>query len=1072
MAFEAGEVRVRITGDTTGLSNSLTRAEASLRASGQRLRQQGQQITTGLTLPLIALGGAFGRTAAQFETEMVKINTLVGVAPDIVNQWRQSILELAPAVGRGPRELARALFVVTSAGQRGAEALEIVESAAKAAAIGLGDTTDIARAVTAAVNAYGQAGLTAARATDVMVATVREGNLEASDLAGTLGRVIGIASQVGITFEEVGGFIATFTRLGVRADEAVTSLRGIMNAVLKPSQDAREAFEEAGVPLDEFRRKIREDGLAAALLDLVAGLNGNTEALARIIPNVRALAGVLGTAGAQGEQFRQIVESIEDSMGILDEGFATVQSTLAQTFAEFKAKAEVAAISIGDRMAPALDRLLTAAGPVINILGGIIQAFSFLPGPIRGAALALTVLAAAIGPVMFLFGNLKLAAAGLIGQLAKLSGGTGVIAALGTLLGPTGAVIVGLGAMVGLFVKMRNEAREAREEVAKLNTEFANTFADFVVSNLGNIEERIREAGNDPAKLRALREDIAAELDSLGGVIRETDLRGAAPADLIKGAEFEDLKNRVTTGLKGAVAAINAEATRGGDAVPVTATRAVDGRTEQILAALRAKRTDLERAVGQINGILEAVGEQPPTEDPKLEGIRDALKNFAEEMSGARRQSALLGESYDFLGAKQSALQTLMEDLAPIVDDVKQAFATGKFSAMEFDEIVGTLATTTGVSREQVLAYGLTLEDVAAALQRATAAASAHEKEQERIKDTMEIVEAALKKTGSIFAGLGQETEAVTQLVNRVRFAKFQQELRIAEQSAQTVSESVTDAFFEIVDGSKSVLQSIADMVTGVLRELARLAVQRTLLDTFGGLFGTGRVIEAPEPVTSVEAPEISEATLAAGAQLFEDIGRSAMADSQKAAGAALTTGSAALASAAPAFATAVGTFATGTVTATGAMTTAGTTLTVAGQILQQAATLLFSAATQQTASSLSDTVSDVVAALPKRVKVTIGDPKVEPRAEGGNVRAGILHLVGEEGPELFVPRSNGSIIPNDLLEGGGGRTVVHQTVEFNIRSLDGKDTARVLRQNAGEIRRIVEEGAQQSYRSRNLLSR
>jgi len=43
--------------------------------------------------------------------------------------------------------------------------------------------------------------------------------------------------------------------------------------------------------------------------------------------------------------------------------------------------------------------------------------------------------------------------------------------------------------------------------------------------------------------------------------------------------------------------------------------------------------------------------------------------------------------------------------------------------------------------------------------------------------------------------------------------------------------------------------------------------------------------------------------------------------------------------------------------------------------------------------------------------------PEVEPRAEGGPVQSNKPFLVGEEGPEIFVPASGGEIVPNDQLE-------------------------------------------------------
>ena len=67
----------------------------------------------------------------------------------------------------------------------------------------------------------------------------------------------------------------------------------------------------------------------------------------------------------------------------------------------------------------------------------------------------------------------------------------------------------------------------------------------------------------------------------------------------------------------------------------------------------------------------------------------------------------------------------------------------------------------------------------------------------------------------------------------------------------------------------------------------------------------------------------------------------------------------------------------------------------------------------------------------------------LKPRANGGPVTAGQPYLVGERGPELFVPSSNGGVVANDNM--GGGVTVVQnlnistgvsQTVRAEIRNL------------------------------------
>ena len=50
--------------------------------------------------------------------------------------------------------------------------------------------------------------------------------------------------------------------------------------------------------------------------------------------------------------------------------------------------------------------------------------------------------------------------------------------------------------------------------------------------------------------------------------------------------------------------------------------------------------------------------------------------------------------------------------------------------------------------------------------------------------------------------------------------------------------------------------------------------------------------------------------------------------------------------------------------------------------------------------------------------------PKV--RAIGGPVTAGMPYLVGEKGPEMFVPRLSGQIIPNNALARSRGSQVVN----------------------------------------------
>lgn len=268
--------------------------------------------------------------AIEFEAQLKRIETLTGAQPALVSQWKNEILAMSGEVGKAPKELGDALYYVASAGITGANALDVVRKSAEASAVGLGDTGDIARTVTAAMNAYGQQNLSAARATDILLAAVREGGAEASEFAQSLGRVLPLAAQMGVSLEEVASSIALFTRLGVDANEAVTALRGTLSVMSKSNEQGQKALRELGLSYADLRQEIQEKGLALTLIDLVERFKGNEEALSKVIPNVRALTGVLANAGSQGEAYIDVVKRVTNSHGDLDAAVKKTGETTSQ----------------------------------------------------------------------------------------------------------------------------------------------------------------------------------------------------------------------------------------------------------------------------------------------------------------------------------------------------------------------------------------------------------------------------------------------------------------------------------------------------------------------------------------------------------------------------------------------------------------------------------------------------------------------------------------------------------------------------------------------------------------------
>lgn len=68
-------------------------------------------------------------------------------------------------------------------------------------------------------------------------------------------------------------------------------------------------------------------------------------------------------------------------------------------------------------------------------------------------------------------------------------------------------------------------------------------------------------------------------------------------------------------------------------------------------------------------------------------------------------------------------------------------------------------------------------------------------------------------------------------------------------------------------------------------------------------------------------------------------------------------------------------------------------------------------------------------------------------KASGGPVSRGTPYMVGEVGPELFVPQESGNIIPNDKMGGMGGSMTVNQN--FSITGLDFSHDSTIARVGA-----------------------
>jgi len=424
MAITAAQLMVKVGADTSDAERGLRSISDRLGSVGKQAAITGGLLSAGLTAPLTMLGKSALDTASRFEDSMTRIIALTGTSAEQAESLGQKVLNLSTQLPQSATELADALYFVVSAGFKGDEAMQVLTTSARAAAAGLGETKVVADAVTSTLNAYKMSSDQATHVTDIMTAAVTAGKMEAADLAGALGRVLPIAAAAGVSFEQVAASIATMTRTGLDSDEATTALRGVLSALVSPGKEAAETLHAIGLSAAGLRAEIAEKGLLAALQDLMVRTGGNLDMLSDIIPNIRALTGVLSTAGSQSASYAQILDSMGRAAGRTDAAFEAASKTLTFQLGSLHSTIDKVLIDLASRFLPVITSVVMKIGELVTKIGE-------LDPNIRNAALAFGAVLAAAGPVLVIVG--------------ALSG------ALALLLSPIGLVVVAVAGLAAAF---------------------------------------------------------------------------------------------------------------------------------------------------------------------------------------------------------------------------------------------------------------------------------------------------------------------------------------------------------------------------------------------------------------------------------------------------------------------------------------------------------------------------------------------------------------------------------------------------------------------------------------------
>ncbi len=245
-----------------------------------------------------------------------------------------------------PLKTGLTLYETVSSGIRGTEEelVDFVKSSAKAARVIRSDTYTVANAMTTMLHAYQIATKDAGQLVDSMYTMVKEGKIHGNEFARTAGLVINSASEAGVTINELFASLAHLSRT-MTPSSAMISLNQMMNSFMGPTERATRAAKELGLELSVDA--IKAKGFATVMRDVHEKVGGNVEAIKELFGNIRAARGALAITGKQFNEFLNILDEMEYSVGKGEVAFRKQIKTAQVAAEEMQVAWSKAMITIG-----------------------------------------------------------------------------------------------------------------------------------------------------------------------------------------------------------------------------------------------------------------------------------------------------------------------------------------------------------------------------------------------------------------------------------------------------------------------------------------------------------------------------------------------------------------------------------------------------------------------------------------------------------------------------------------------------------------------------------------------------
>jgi TP901 family phage tail tape measure protein len=300
----------RITGQASEFQKSLDASTARVFAFGATT-----SILNGVSQ---AFKGLIANTI-NVEKRLTEIGTIIGSTGSQLNDFRNTIFDVAKTTGQSFNVVADAAAELARQGLNAEETAKRLESALVLTRISGLDSVKSVKALTAAINGFSSAGLTAEQITNKLVAVDTAFAVSAQDLAEAFSRAGSTAEDAGVSFDELLGIVTAVEQTTSRGGAVIgNALKSIFTRLGRGS--VVEDLRELGVEINSSQSGVQKLQALSQSLENISDptVANKIKELAGGVYQINIVSAALKDLGSDTSIFSQAASK---SASAMDEAF-------------------------------------------------------------------------------------------------------------------------------------------------------------------------------------------------------------------------------------------------------------------------------------------------------------------------------------------------------------------------------------------------------------------------------------------------------------------------------------------------------------------------------------------------------------------------------------------------------------------------------------------------------------------------------------------------------------------------------------------------------------------------------